>query len=103
MRSLDLKSILYSNPALDEALLRKAFDDEALHVTLASNTATPKDILQALYASQNEQVLKALAANEATPVELLYQLQLDSRFERAVRTNAAFGKHIQSENIGWLV
>jgi hypothetical protein len=102
-KNKDLKSILYCNPALDEELLRRAFDDEALHVTLASNTATPKDILQALYASENEQVLKALAANEATPVELLYQLQLDSRFERAVRTNAAFGKHIQSENIGWLV
>jgi hypothetical protein len=102
-KNRDLKSILYSNPALDEEFLREAFDDENLHISLASNTATPKDILEALYARQDEAVLEALAANEATPVELLYQLQLDGRFERAVRTNAAFGRHIQSQNIGWLV
>ena len=47
-------------------------------------------------------MLGALAANPATPIDILQQLQLDARFERAVRTNDAFGQFIQRENIGWL-
>jgi hypothetical protein len=53
-------------------------------------------------AYENGQYHESLAQNENTPVEILYQLQLDSRYERYVKTNAAFGQHIQSENIGWL-
>jgi len=47
--------------------------------------------------------LKSLAKNINTPVEILYQLHLDSRLERIVKENPAFGKHIMVENIGWQV
>jgi hypothetical protein len=92
-----------TNSALDTALLREAYKEPKYHLSLAHNTATPQDIIEALYGSGDVAILAALAANEATPIELLYQLQLDSRFARAVETNAAFGRHIQSQNIGWLV
>jgi len=98
-----LAALLFKNPAMAEQKLREAYANKKLHLSLAQNSTTPADILEALYGEGDEAILAALAANEATPVEILYQLQLDSRFERAVRTNAAFGKHIQSENIGWLV
>jgi len=98
-----LAALLFKNSAMAEQKLREAYANKKLHLSLAQNSTTPADILEALYSEGDEAILAALAANEATPVEILYQLQLDSRFERAVRTNAAFGKHIQSENIGWLV
>jgi len=106
LRKIDneaLTQALLQNPNVDEALLREAYKTPENHLALAKNSATPKDILEALFESGDGAVLEALARNEATPVEILYQLQLDSRFERAVKTNAAFGRHIQSENIGWLV
>jgi hypothetical protein len=106
LRKIDdeaLTQALLQNPNVDEALLREAYKMPENYLALAKNSATPKDILEALFESGDGAVLEALARNEATPVEILYQLQLDSRFERAVKTNAAFGRHIQSENIGWLV
>lgn len=69
---------------------------------LAANPSAPAPLLESLYAKGDAQVLHALAANPATPVRILQQLQLDARFERAVRTNEAFGRFIQRENIGWL-
>ena len=74
-----------------------------MHTAIAKNPALPSDIAQELFETGDSAVLDTLSRNEATPVDILYQLQLDSRFERAVKTNAAFGKHIQSENIGWLI
>jgi hypothetical protein len=94
---------LYANANLNEALLREAFESEQHHKALSRNPATPQDILQELFALGESEVLENLARNENTPIDILYQLQLDRRFERAVKTNAAFGKHVQSENIGWLV
>jgi len=94
---------LYENRAVNEDSLREAFQEQKYNTALAKNVATPKDILTALYQTGDDAVLDALARNENTPVEILYQLQLESRFDRAVKTNKAFGKHIQSENIGWLV
>ena len=52
--------------------------------------------------SKDIEVLLALAKNENTPVDVLYQLQLDSRLERSVKENPSFGKHIQTDNIGWI-
>lgn len=69
---------------------------------LAANPSAPAPLLESLYGKGDAQVLHALAANPATPVKILQQLQLDARFERAVRTNEAFGRYIQRENIGWL-
>ena len=82
-----------------EKLLQNAGEALALHVY--TNSATPQNILQEAY--KNPVYHEALAKNENTPVEILYQLQLDGRYERFVKINAGFGKHIQSENIGWLV
>ena len=94
---------LAQNSLLDSSLLLKllSLDNTAVKNALYENRAMPVNIIEkaytdGLYSAQ-------LAKNENTPVEILYQLQLDSRYERYVKTNAAFGKHIQSENIGWLI
>ena len=91
------------NEKLEESmileLLQKA--DEKLQQELYENSAMPQELLEKAYSEGF--FLGSLAKNENTPVEILYQLQLDSRYERSVKTNAAFGKHIQSENIGWLL
>ena len=75
--------------------------EEDIKQAIFENSATPQELLQKAY--ENTKYHGALARNENTPVEILYQLQLDSRYERMVKTNAGFGKHIQSENIGWMV
>jgi len=98
-----LNAALYANPATPQELLEEAFKDVNKHSYLAKNPAMPPQLLEAMFHEGDVAVLDALARNENTPVAVLYQLQLDSRFDRAVKTNAAFGKHIQSENIGWMV
>lgn len=94
---------LSGNSSLDATLVEQllARDDESIDEALYKNAAMPKEML--LQAYDAGQYLASLAQNENTPVEILYQLQLDSRYERYVKTNSAFGAHIQSENIGWLV
>ena len=99
----ELNATLYSNPATPQNILKEAFEDVANHPYLAKNPVMSPQLLEAMFQEGNAMVLDALARNENTPVAVLYQLQLDSRFDRAVKTNAAFGKHIQSENIGWMV
>ena len=94
---------VYKNSAVNETSLRNAYKTGKYDLSLSINSATPKDILEKLFQKSDEAILYNLAKNENTPVEILYQLQLDSRFERAVKTNEAFGKYIQSQNIGWLV
>lgn len=101
-KSSELQQIILENPATPSSILESAFADTANHISLAKNSATPQEILSKLYEYGRTEILAELAQNENTPVELLYQMQLDSRFERYVRTNAAFGKHIQTQNIGWL-
>jgi precorrin-6B methylase 1 len=101
-KSSNLHPYILQNKATPKSILESAFEDENNHVFLAKNEATPQEILTKLYALGKSDILLELARNENTPVDLLYQMQLDSRFERAVRTNAAFGKHIQTQNIGWL-
>ena len=98
-----LNAALYANPATPKDVLEEAFEDVNNHSYLAKNPAMPPQLLEAMFHEGDAVVLDALARNENTPVAVLYQLQLDSRFDRAVKTNAAFGKHIQSENIGWMV
>lgn len=78
-----------------------ALNDEKLLLSIYENSATPQEILTQAY--ENSEYHEALAKNENTPVEILYQLVLDSRYERYVKTNAGYGKHIQTENIGWMV
>lgn len=94
---------LSSNNSLDNSIVEILLKDDNIEIqkALHQNSATPVTVLELAYNSDNYH--EQLAKNENTPVEILYQLQLDSRYERAVKTNAAFGKHIQSENIGWLM
>jgi len=94
---------LASNSCITLKIIEKLHDnsDDELKMALYKNSATPHDILNIAY--ENEKYHVSLAQNENTPVAILYQLQLDARYERMVKTNAGFGKHIQGENIGWLV
>jgi hypothetical protein len=98
-----ISSALYANAQTPHKILQEAYANAANHTALAKNSNTPEEILLLLGQSEETQILAALAKNESTPVEVLYQLQLDSRFERLVKENAAFGKHIQTQNIGWMV
>ena len=97
-----LNAVIYANGATSKEILKEAYKDVKNHLSLAKNPSTPSELLEELFHTNDEKILDSLARNESTPVAVLYQLQLDSRFDRAVKTNAAFGKHIQSENIGWL-
>lgn len=101
-RDTQFHSFIFANSATPVSILQEGFKDKINHVALASNRNTPKEILVKLYELQDADVLTQLAQNENTPVDLLYQMQLESRYERYVRTNEAFGKHIQTQNIGWL-
>jgi len=82
-------------------ILKEYAKEKKYHQSLASNSNIPLEILEELYAEGGADILLALAKNSATPVDTLYQLQLDRRFERAVKENEAFGKYIKSNNIGW--
>ncbi len=101
--SIDINFAIYENETTPQPTLEDAYNDKANHFSLAHNKNTPLKILTLLAESDNPKVLEGLAKNESTPIDVLYQLQLDSRFERYVKENASFGKHIQTENIGWLV
>ncbi len=94
---------LAHNPNLQEGVLTRLLKEsnELIQSALYENTAMAVELLEEAY--KEGKYYTSLAKNENTPVEILYQLQLDSRYERYVKTNKAFGKHIQSENIGWLV
>ncbi len=103
MQDEAINNAIYANPATAKEILQQAYKEGDYKEALSQNSATPQEILQELAQSEDEHILLNLAKNENTPVDVLYQLQLDSRFERAIKTNKAFGKYIQSENIGWLV
>jgi len=101
-KSESVNFALAHNTSIEESVILELLEGaskEQLEV-LYENAALPVKLLEEAY---KEGVYhSSLAKNEATPVDILYQLQLDSRYERSVKTNAAFGKHITSENIGWL-
>jgi len=112
------------NPDMQKELLK--LNDENIKYALALNESIDIEILEELLKSENEEIVEAvyenkicpvtllkeayennkyfeqLAKNENTPIDILYQLNLDSKYERAVKTNASFGKNIQQENLGWL-
>lgn len=93
---------LASNSITVPEILDDLFESGKFHSQLAANPSLSPDKLESLAATSSDaEVLLALAANTATPIESLYQLSLDRRFERAVKTNPTFGKHIQTHNIGW--
>jgi hypothetical protein len=92
---------LASNTSTERMILDQFYADGRFMPQLASNSALSSEKLEELSMSQDTEVLSALAANTATPIDVLYQLSLDRRFERSVKTNPAFGRHIQTHNIGW--
>lgn len=98
-----LLKALAANPSLDAVLVNALYKEGAYFPELASNPSLPPSLLHELSHSAEASVLYALAANPSTPVEILYQLSLDQRFERYVKTNSSFGRHIQTHNIGWQV
>ncbi len=97
----DVNRALAANPAVDEPLLH-ALAGKGCDAALAANPTAPSSLLKALFGGGDPAVLLALAANPAAPLEILQQLQLDARFERAVRSNDTFGDHIKREQVGWL-
>ena len=97
-----LLPVIVTNPNVNNTLLETAKQDGNLHPYITQNPCASQELLQELYETGVHETLVHLAQNPATPVDILYQLQLDSRYERYVRTNEAFGKHIQTNNIGWL-
>ncbi|WP_418641025.1 hypothetical protein [Sulfurimonas sp. ST-27] len=98
-----IRQVIYANSATPRDILESAYKEGNCSEALSRNNATPQNILEELFKCGDAQILLNLANNENTPVDILYQLQLESRFERAVKTNKTFSKHIQSEKIGWLV
>ena len=94
---------LITNDQMQSDALKELFnrDAELYGSEIAANVKTDVTVLEQLATSQDVEVLLALAKNPSTPVDLLYQLQLDRRLERAVKENASFGRHIQRDNIGW--
>ena len=101
MKDEAIFSALAQNAVLSLEHLEALFSLNRYAVELASNTSLASQHLEALYQTSEPEILKALASNTSTPVEILYQLSLDQRTERAVKTNPAFGKHIQTYNLGW--
>lgn len=99
----DVKYAIYANTAAPVETLEEASANPLNHIALSHNEKTPKHILEMLSGSSDIKVLEGLAKNPSTPVEVLYQLQLDRRLERAVKENPAFGEHIKTANIGWEV
>jgi len=99
----EIKLSLSTNNSIDISIIERLLkvQNQEIQKALHQNSSTPHEVLELAFNSGHYH--EQLAKNEGAPVEILYQLQLDSRYERAVKTNAAFGKHIQSENIGWLV
>ena len=93
---------LSTNVKLSPDILEKLLQTEDAEILqrLYANVVTPSEVLQKAY--EAGEYHEELSRNEATPLDILYHLQLDRRYERNVKTNAGFGKHIQSENIGWL-
>ena len=102
LKSNDIYASLAQNRKLPPALFKELFEKELFYVELAGNTSTPKVILEELSAMNSDEVLTALSKNISTPVEILCQLQLDMRYDRYVKENESFGKHITQDNIGWL-
>jgi len=102
-RDEEVDFALALNDNIDIEILNKLLKskNETIVSALYENKVMPIKTLEDAY--ENNKYLEQLAKNENTPVEILYQLQLDSRYERYVKSNAGFGKHIQQENIGWLV
>lgn len=100
---VEVNAALASNGSMDISLLAQLYESGCYNAQIAGNSAVTSQQCEELWMLNEPVILHALAANSSTPIEILYQLALDSRYERSVKINAAFGKHIQTHNIGWQV
>ncbi len=98
----EVYSSLAGNKKLPPTLLQELFQKSMFNVELAGNSSTSAGILEKLFLLEDEEVLRELAKNSSTPINILCQLQLDRRYDRYVKENESFGKHITQDNIGWL-
>lgn len=94
---------IYSNKATPQDILISGFENKTNYLALSQNESTPTELFDSIYQNSSLDIQKELAKNISTPVDILYQLQLDSRVEKFVKENPSFGKHIQQENIGWQI
>ena len=93
--------VLASNPSLQRSQLEKLYGEGKYAPFLASNPSLDPVWLESMSHTDDPSVLEALASNPSTPIDVLYQLSLDRRFERYVKVNPTYGRHIQTHNIGW--
>lgn len=98
----EVNMLLFENNATPQSDLIKAYDNRLNHFALANNENTPEHILNLLAQSGDVKVLLGLAGNPSTPIDTLYQLQLDAKLAKVVKTNKTFLENIKKENIGWL-
>jgi len=103
LNSDEIYQSLSLNRELDRDIIKRLEEEIGLDLNLAFYKNISVETLRTLVDTQDIKVLKSLAQNENTPIDILYQLQLDRRVERLVKENKNFTKHIQTENLGWLV
>jgi len=77
-------------PAVLEALYRANSDRDEILIGLAYNTATPVEILQALYEKEVFEITRGIASNASVPLEILNILKIDTRLRNELTSNAAF-------------
>ncbi len=69
---------------------------EGFEADAAQNEHTPKELLAALFERNEQSINEKLASNPATPIDILYQLSFDPRYAHSVKQNPSFGEHIKT-------
>ncbi len=85
---------LARNPSTPVAVLEKlyrAYQEEFdILVGLSYNTATPVEILKALYERDEFEIMKGIASNASVPLEILNILKIDTRLRNELTANETF-------------
>jgi len=87
-----IRSLVYRYHNLEDTELSV----DGYEASLAANPTTPKEVLEEIFSKNIHEANEALASNVATPVDILYQLSFDMRYAQKVKTNPAFGEHIKT-------
>ena len=61
-----------------------------VNLSLAYNFGTPAIIIKELYAKNTHEINEFLSSNENTPINILMQLQIDSRYTTLVSNNETY-------------
>ncbi|MEA1914608.1 MAG: hypothetical protein U9N30_04745, partial [Campylobacterota bacterium] len=72
-------------------------EDYDVHLSLASNTQTPKSIIVKLFTQQDFNIGHCLASNTATPLPFLLQLMLDNTLKMIVSENPTYRDDAKSK------